>query len=171
MNADPRVMEHFPAPYTRERSDAFVDRIEACWQEHGYGLWAVERPDLGVFIGFVGLSPATFQAAFTPTVEVGWRLAGEHWGHGFATEGAQAALSFGFGVGGLNEIVSFTARHNRRSWRVMERLGMVRDPALDFDHPAVPAAHPVRPHVFYRMTRAQWTELHGLARTPDSAGS
>jgi RimJ/RimL family protein N-acetyltransferase len=169
MNADPRVMEHFPEPYTRERSDAFVDRIEARWQEFGYGLWAMERLDLGVFIGFVGLSPATFEAAFTPAVEVGWRLAGEHWGHGFATEGGQAALWFGFSVVGLNEIVSFTARRNGRSSRVMERLGMVGDPALDFDHPAVPAGHPVRPHVFCRVTHAQWTELHGLARSHDWA--
>jgi RimJ/RimL family protein N-acetyltransferase len=171
MNADPRVMEHFPELYTRQRSDAAVDRMEACWQELGYGLWAVERLDLGVFVGFVGLSPATFPAEFTPAVEIGWRLAGEHWGHGFATEGARAALRFGFNVMGLDEIVSFTARRNRPSWRVMERIGMVADPALDFDHPAVPAAHPVSPHVFYRMTRERWTELHGPTRTHDRAGS
>jgi ribosomal-protein-alanine N-acetyltransferase len=171
MNADPRVMEHFPEPYPKDRSDAFVDRIEAGWQERGYGLWAVERLDLGVFIGFVGLSRATFPAAFTPAVEVGWRLAAEHWGHGFATEGARAALRFGFSVVGLTEIVSFTATRNERSRRVMERLGMVHDPALDFDHPAVPAAHPVRPHVFYRMTRARWSELlaAGSVNAPDTA--
>ncbi len=169
MNADPRVMEHFPEPCPKERSDAFLDRIEARWQELGYGLWAVERLDSGVFIGFVGLSAATFSATFTPAVEVGWRPAAEHWGYGFATEGAAAALLFGFNVVGLNEIVSFTARRNERSRHVMERLGMVHDPALDFDHPTVPPAHPVRPRVFYRMTRAQWTELHGPAGTNDQA--
>jgi RimJ/RimL family protein N-acetyltransferase len=156
LNADPRVMEHFPATLSREESDAWVDRVEARWQQLGHGHWAVERRDTGAFIGFVGLAPATFEAAFTPAVEVGWRLAAEHWGQGFATEGARAALGFGFGPLGLAEIVSFTARRNARSWRVMERLGLVREPALDFDHPSVPAGHPLRPHVLYRITRAQW---------------
>lgn len=163
LNADPRVMEHFPATLSRERSDAWVDRAEARWEELGYGLWAVERLDTGAFAGFIGLAPATFEAAFTPAVEVGWRLAAEHWGHGFATEGAQAALGFGFGRLGLDEIVSFTARRNVRSFRVMERLGMVREPALDFDHPSAPVGHPVRPHVFYRITRARW---HGPGVDP-----
>lgn len=171
LNADPRVMEHFPAALSRERSDAWVDRAEARWAEHGCGLWAVERQDTGAFTGFIGLAPATFAAAFTPAVEVGWRLAAEHWGHGFATEGAEAALGFGFGRLGLDEIVSFTARRNVRSFRVMERLGLVHEPALDFDHPAVPVGHPVRPHVFYRITRPQWTERHGPAVDPGPARS
>ncbi|MDP9221167.1 MAG: GNAT family N-acetyltransferase [Actinomycetota bacterium] len=156
MNADSRVMEHFPAPYTREQSDAFVDRIEQRWAELGYGIWAVERRATGAFIGYVGLARAIFDAPFTPAVEVGWRLAAEHWGQGFATEGGKAALEFGFGTVGLAEIVSFTARSNAPSRRVMERLGMVRDPAMDFDHPSVPEHHPVRPHVFYRITRERW---------------
>ena len=161
MNADPRVMEHFPETYSRERSDALVDRIEQRWRDHGYSLWAVERLDSGDFIGYVGLSAATFEAPFTPAVEVGWRLATEHWGHGFATEGARAALDHGFGPWGMAEIVSFTAVGNVRSWRVMERLGMIRDPASDFEHPAVPAGHPSKPHVFFRMPRERWLELSG----------
>jgi len=156
MNADPQVMEHFTGLQTRETSDALVDRIEQGWADLGYGLWAVDRLDTGAFIGFIGLARATFEAPFTPVVEVGWRLAAAHWGNGFATEGGSAALRYGFGTLGLSEIVSFTARGNRPSWRVMERLGMVHEAAMDFDHPSVPEGHPVRPHVFYRITRDRW---------------
>ncbi|WP_461023593.1 GNAT family N-acetyltransferase [Thalassiella azotivora] len=156
MNADPRVMEHFVAPSTREGSDAFVDRIRQRWDDDGYGLWALERLDTGAFIGFTGLAPARFEAPFTPAVEVGWRLARDAWGHGFATEAATEALRFGFEDVGLTEIVSFTAVGNVRSQRVMERIGLVRDPDGDFDHPAVPAGHPVRPHVLYRLPRTTW---------------
>jgi RimJ/RimL family protein N-acetyltransferase len=160
MNRDPRVMEHLVKPLTREESDAFVDRMERCWQDLGYGLWAVERTDLGRFIGYVGLWPATFEAAFTPAVEVGWRLAAEHWGHGFATEAAHRALRFGFQVVGLAKIVSFTAVGNVRSWRVMERLGMQQDPD-GFDHPLVPEGHPLRRHVLYRISTRRYAQVHG----------
>jgi len=156
MNADPVVMEHFVQPSTREGSDAFVDRIVARWRESGFGLWAVERVDQGRFIGFVGLAPAVFEAPFTPAVEVGWRLAAEHWGHGFASEAAREALAYGFTTVGLDEIVSFTAVGNVRSQAVMQRIGLRRDPCMDFDHPSVPEGHPVRRHVFYRLTRARW---------------
>ena len=153
LNADPEVMEHFPAPLSREESDAFVDRIEAFWAEYGFGLWAVERLDTGQFIGFDGLSMPSFEAQFTPCVEVGWRLAREHWGHGFATEAARAAMADGFDRLGLDEIVSFTATTNVRSMAVMERLGMTRDPRDDFDHPRVPEGHRLRRHVLYRLRR------------------
>ena len=159
MNADPEVMAHFPEPYDRARSDAFVDRIQACWAERGWGLWALERTDSGAFIGYTGLWPAEFEAPFTPAVEVGWRLARAHWGHGFATEAAHAALRFGFEDAGPAEIVSFTSVGNERSWRVMERIGMVRDPAGDFEHPSVPVGSPVRPHVLYRLDRTRWEHL------------
>lgn len=161
MNSDPVVMEHFPETYGRERSDAFVDRIMARWAELRYGLWAAERLDSREFIGYVGLWPATFEAPFTPAVEVGWRLAAAHWGHGFATEGARQALRYGFDTVGLDEIVSFTAVGNVRSWRVMQRLGMVRDEAGDFEHPNIPPGHPVRPHVLYRLSAAGWRAAAG----------
>jgi 3-dehydroquinate dehydratase/shikimate dehydrogenase len=157
MNADPAVVEHLQGPLSRERSDDFVDRIEAHWEEHGWGLWAVEVVDEASFIGYVGLWPAGYVAP--GMVEVGWRLAAEHWGHGYATEAAREALRFGFEQAGLDEIVSFTVPQNERSWRVMERIGLVRDPARDFDHPRVdPAAYPhlVR-HVFYRLSREEWS--------------
>jgi RimJ/RimL family protein N-acetyltransferase len=163
MNADPRVSEHLLAPITRADSDRMVDRIEACWRERGYGLWAVERPGTVAFIGYVGLWPATFEAHFTPAVEVGWRLAAEHWGRGFATEGARAALRYGYDVLGLDEIVSFTAVANVRSRRVMERLGMRRDEDGAFDHPVMPAGHVARPHVLYRLSRVEWEQPDGVA--------
>jgi len=119
----------------------------------GYGLWAVERKDTAGFIGYVGLWPATFPAHFTPAVEVGWRLAADQWGHGYATEAARAALAHGFDSLGLEEIVSFTSSVNVRSWRVMERLGMRRDANGDFEHPNVPEGHPLRPHILYRIKR------------------
>jgi ribosomal-protein-alanine N-acetyltransferase len=157
MNADPRVMEHFPAPLAAAESDALLERIRAHFAARGFGLWAVEVPGGPDFIGFVGLSVPDFEAAFTPCVEVGWRLAAEHWGRGYATEAARAALAFGFGSLGLPEVVSFTVAANERSRRVMERLGMRRDPAEDFDHPSLPAGHPLCRHVLYRIARAAWT--------------
>ncbi len=156
LNSDPVVMEHFVEVHDRARSDAFVDRILSRWSERGWGLWALERLDTGEFIGYTGLWPAEFEAPFTPAVEVGWRLARAHWGHGFATEAALESLRFGFTEAGLEEIVSFTAVGNARSWRVMERIGLGREPEGDFQHPAVPEGHPVRPHVFYRLPRERW---------------
>lgn len=156
LNADPEVMLWLQGPQERARSDAFVDRILRRWTERGWGLWALERTDTGEFIGYTGLWPAEFEAPFTPAVEVGWRLARAHWGQGFASEAAREALRFGFEDVGLAEIVSFTAVGNERSWRVMERIGLVRDPDGDFEHPAVPEGHPVRPHVFYRLPRERW---------------
>jgi RimJ/RimL family protein N-acetyltransferase len=156
LNSDPAVMQHMQGLLSRERSDAFVDRIEAHWDQHGWGLWAVEVLDGAPFIGYVGLWPADYVAP--GMVEVGWRLAREHWGHGYATEAAHESLRFGFVDVGLDEIVSFTVPQNERSWRVMERIGLRRDPAGDFDHPNVDAAaYPdlVR-HILYRLHRDEW---------------
>jgi len=152
LNADPRVMEFLPEILSREQSDALVARIEGHFAEHGFGWWAVEVRDGGAFAGYVGLTIPIVRLAFSPCIEVGWRLAFEHWGRGFATEAAKAALAFGFGALGLREIVSFTVVENVRSRRVMERLGMTRDPAEDFDHPVLPPGHRLRRHVLYRMT-------------------
>ncbi|GAA0373047.1 GNAT family N-acetyltransferase [Microbispora corallina] len=149
LNADPAVMEHFPAPLSREQSDALADRVEEGFEEHGFGLWAVEAG--GEFIGFTGLSVPRFTAHFTPCVEIGWRLARSAWGHGYATEAARAALADGFGRAGLTEVVSFTAVSNLRSQAVMRRLGMTHDPAEDFDHPALFDDSPLRRHVLYRL--------------------
>ena len=151
MNADPRVTEYLPTVLSREQSDAFVARAEAHFDEHGFGLWAVEIE--GSFAGFVGLSTPRFDAHFQPSVEIGWRFGAAHWGRGYATEGARAALAFGFETAGLAEIVSFTVPANARSRRVMEKIGMTHDPADDFDHPLLPEGHRLRRHVLYRARR------------------
>lgn len=152
MNADPEVMEHFPAPLTRAGSDAFVDRIEAGFAEHGFGLWALEVRDTGEFIGFTGLSVPSFPAHFTPAVEVGWRLARPAWGRGYASEAARRALTEGFTTYGLAEVVSFTTVGNVRSQAVMRRIGMTHDPADDFGHPRIPPDDPTHRHVLWRIT-------------------
>jgi RimJ/RimL family protein N-acetyltransferase len=153
LNADPEVMRHFPSPLTRGESDALAQRERMMIAERGWGLWAVEVIERVPFIGFVGLAEPRFQAHFTPAVEVGWRLARDYWGKGYATEGAHAALAFGFDELGLEEIVSFTSVVNERSQKVMDRIGMTRDPADDFDHPLLAPGDPLRPHVLYRLRR------------------
>jgi RimJ/RimL family protein N-acetyltransferase len=152
IGADPKVMEHFPGLMSREQSDAFVDRVDRHLAEHGWGLWATERRDTGEFIGFVGITPVPDDLPEAPGTEVGWRLASAHWGQGFAPEAARAAIAFGFTELGLDEIVSFTSAANRRSRRVMEKLGMQRDEARDFDHPRLPD-WPGRRHVVYCLSR------------------
>ncbi|MFI6530974.1 GNAT family N-acetyltransferase [Nonomuraea sp. NPDC050547] len=153
MNADPEVMEHFPARLTRAQSDMMIDRMEMGFARDGYGLWALEVRESGEFVGFTGLIYWDFPAHFTPAVEIGWRLTRSAWGHGYATEAAGAALARGFGELNLKEIVSMTAVRNVRSRAVMERLGMTRDPADDFDHPNVPEGSPLRRTVLYRLSR------------------
>lgn len=153
LNADPEVMEFLPSVLTREESDAAAARVRAHFDRHGFGFWAVEVRGGAPFAGFVGLAVPRFEAHFTPCVEIGWRLARAHWGRGYATEAALGALAYGFGELGLHEIVSFTVPANVRSRRVMERIGMVRDPLDDFDHPALSPGDPLRRHVLYRRAK------------------
>ncbi|MGA9367336.1 MAG: GNAT family N-acetyltransferase [Steroidobacteraceae bacterium] len=153
LNADPRVMEHFPRVLTPEESNRQAVTIVEYVARHGFGFWAVEVTGVADFVGFVGLSTPTFEAHFTPCVEIGWRLAFEHWGRGYATVAARAALDCGFQRFGLEEIVAFTVAANWRSVRVMEQLGMTRSPAEDFDHPRLPPGHPLRRHILYRVQR------------------
>jgi RimJ/RimL family protein N-acetyltransferase len=157
LNSDPAVMEFLPKRLSREESDAMIARMEAHFSKHGFGSWAVEIKATGEFIGFTGLSRPAFEAHFTPCVEVGWRLARAHWGHGFATEAARSALAFGF-ESGLEEIVSFTVPANERSIGVMERLKMKRDPKDDFEHPKFSRGHALRLHVLYRMKRKEYAK-------------
>lgn len=152
MNADPEVMRYFPTLLDRAQSDALAGRIDAHLAEHGWGLWAVEERDGTPFIGFVGLARQTFEAPFTPCVEVGWRLARPFWGQGYATEAAEGVLRYAFDVLCLDEVVSMTSRENLPSLRVMQKLGMRW--VCDFDHPRVPEGHPLRPHVLLRIDRA-----------------
>lgn len=156
LNADPRVMEFLPKPLDRAESDARAGRIRNDFDRQGFGLWAVEVPGSAPFIGFVGLAIPTFEAPFTPSTEIGWRLASEHWGHGYATEAAREVLRFAFETLVLPEVVSFTVPANKRSWRVMERLGMTRAAGEDFDHPRLAEGDPLRRHVLYRLSRTGW---------------
>jgi RimJ/RimL family protein N-acetyltransferase len=152
LNADPQVMEHFPATLTRAQSDELIERIERSFAADGFGAWAVELPGSIPLAGFVGLWRQNDERLpFAPAVEIGWRLSRESWGRGIATEAASAAIGFGFGELGLEEIVSFTTVANTRSRAVMERLGMRRDPAEDFLHPQIAADDPLAAHVLYRI--------------------
>ena len=152
LNADPVVMEFFPSLLSRAESDSLAARIRGSIAERGWGLWAVEAPGVSPFLGFVGLEAPARHLPVSPCVEIGWRIAAEHWGKGYASEAANAALSLGFERLALSEIVSFTATVNRRSRAVMERLGM-RFAGETFEHPNVPEGSPLRTHVVYRLAR------------------
>ena len=152
LNADPEVMTYLPGVLTRPESDALVDRIDAHFAAHGFGVWAVEVKGGEPFVGFVGLFRVGFDAHFTPAVEIAWRLSRAAWGHGYAIEGAREACRQGFTELGLREIVSFTVPLNVRSRAVMTRLGMTHDPSEDFDHPKLAEGDPLRRHVLYRLS-------------------
>ena len=152
MNADPTVMEFFPQMFTREQSGIVFERLKKHMEDRGWGLWVVDIQ--GQFAGFTGLAEPSFEAPFTPCVEIGWRFHTRFWGQGYALESARLALRFGFQNLRLDEIVSFTARINKRSERLMQRLGMTASPKDDFQHPKIPLDHPVRDHVFYRISNS-----------------
>ena len=156
LNADPRVMEYLLRELSRAESDALVDT----WREHaqrvGFGWWAVEAPGVADFVGAVGLAIPTYTAPFTPCVEIGWRFVHAHWGRGYASEAARAALAFGFEHAGLDEIVALTVPHNHRSRSVMAKIGMVRAEGEDFNHPRVPTGHSLERHVLYRLSATDW---------------
>jgi RimJ/RimL family protein N-acetyltransferase len=153
INADPRVMEFFPAPLDRTGSDALMTRIRVAIERDGYGLYAAEEKQTGAFIGLVGISKPTFEAPFMPAIEISWRLARISWGQGYASEAAAAVVQHAFTTLGIDALVSFTAEWNRPSRRVMEKIGMTHDPRDDFLHPGLPASHKLAPHVLYRIRR------------------
>lgn len=154
--ADPEVMAHFPAPLDRAGSAALLGKLMTHQAEHGFTFWCLERQVDAAVIGFTGLARVSFAAPFVPAVEIGWRLARPYWGQGYALEAAQRALCFAFDELELAEVVAFTVPANHRSWGVMQRLGMRRDPADDFEHPSLPEGHPLRPHLLYRIDREAW---------------
>ena len=158
MSADPEVMEFFPTLLDREESESVIARIESHQQEHGFCFFAAEWIERAPFIGFMGIGHVPFEAKFTPAIEIGWRLARPYWGHGLTTEGARAVLNYAFRNLRLEEIVSLAVPGNIRSRRVMEKIGMKHDRSGDFDHPRLPAGHPLRRHVLYRLTRSEWTD-------------
>jgi RimJ/RimL family protein N-acetyltransferase len=151
MNADPRVMEFFPAILDADESDALMERARKHFDDRGFGPFAAELIEEKLFIGFIGLFVPSFTAHFTPVVEIGWRLASPYWGRGLATEGARAVVDYAFESLHLPAIVSFTVPGNLPSRRVMEHIGMTHDAADDFDHPNIAEGHPLRRHVLYRL--------------------
>ena len=155
LNADPKVMEFYPAALSRTESDAMANRCEVLIAERGWGFWAVETKSDNEFIGFVGLHTPAPELPFSPCIEIGWRLAAKHWGKGFATEAAHGALRIGFERLGLAEIVSFTSAINLRSRAVMVKLGM-RETEETFEHPNVPVGSALRQHCLYRLSHSQW---------------
>lgn len=157
--ADPEVMAYFPAPLNRTESAQLLERLQRHIADHGHGFWALERQADGAFVGLAGLLQVRFEAPFTPAVEIGWRLARPFWGQGYALEAARRVLAFAFEELRLEQLVSFTTPLNRRSWGLMVRLGMARDPADDFEHPRLPEGHPLRPHLLYRLSRQAWLEV------------
>lgn len=154
LNGDPEVMEHFPGVLSARESAALIARNEELLETLGYGLWAVELRASGVLIGAVGLIDVNIDLPLAPAVEIGWRIARGFWGRGLALEAATAARTHGFDTLGLAALVSYTAARNRRSRRLMERLGMSREPAEDFLHPLLDPGDPLAPHVLYRLERA-----------------
>lgn len=160
LNADPRVMEFFPSILNQNQSDELGRSIMGKIEEQKWGLWAVEVPKIADFIGFIGLAKPSFEAHFTPAIEIGWRLGFQYWEKGYASEGAKAALAYGFNILKLPEIVSFTASQNLRSRHVMEKIGMHYNPQDDFDHPKLPYGHWLKKHVLYRLSFTQWQNAY-----------
>ena len=153
IHADPLVMATLGPPLERAAADVVLDRVQARWDEHGYGWWCVDLD--GTCIGAAGLATQSWTPPFPVArfIDLGWRIASPHWGHGYAPEAAAAGVRFGFEVLGLDELIAFTAAGNDKSRRVMDKLGMTHDPAGDFDHPNLADGDPLRHHVLYRLPR------------------
>ena len=156
INQDPKVMEYFPSLQDLEMTKNFIDKVNAHFENHGYSLYAVIKKDTTEFIGFTGLLIADFASHFTPATEIGWRLSSNHWGQGFATEGAKAVLDYAFRELKLTEIVSFTAAGNAKSIRVMQKIGLQHNAADDFDHPKLDDKSPLKRHVLYRINQEKY---------------
>ncbi len=159
MNADPAVMEYFPSMMNESESNMMAHRLQALIAEKSWGFWGVEIIDEQKFIGFVGLHQPTYKLPVTPCIEIGWRIAKEFWGKGYATEAARRSLKFAFEELDLNEVYSFAAMLNKKSWQVMQRLGM-KNMAANFKHPIIPEAHPLSEHVLYKITQEQWEAVN-----------
>ncbi|MCB9493299.1 MAG: GNAT family N-acetyltransferase [Epsilonproteobacteria bacterium] len=162
INQDPKVMEYFPSLQDLRATKAFITRVEQHFDKHGYSLYACIRKDLNEFIGFIGLLTPRFEAHFTPTTEIGWRLSSRHWGQGFATEGAKAVLDYAFRELKLPEIVSFTSVENIKSTRVMEKIGLQHNPNDNFDLPGLDKDHPLKHQVLYRLTRKEYLDISDM---------
>ena len=153
MGQDPRVMEFFPTLWSEEKSRDCAAYFREHFTENHFGFFAVELKETQQFIGFVGIAKVGFDSHFTPAVEIGWRLASQHFGKGYATEAAREVLRFAFADLGLDEIVAFTVPANIPSRHVMEKIGMSHDEKDDFAHPKLSPDHRFAQHVLYRIKR------------------
>ena len=159
LNQDPKVLEFLPGPLSHNQVAEFIKKMNAQLEKKRYTLWATELKETQEFIGFIGLNEVDFEAHFTPAVEIGWRLDSRYWGKGYSTEGANAALEYGFNKLGLSEIVAFTVLENKRSIRVMEKMGMIRDFEGDFRHPKLALEHRLSQHILYRTLSVSYLKL------------
>ena len=159
INQDPKVMEYFPSLQDLKTTKSFLTKVNNHLNEHGYSLYACVRKNSNEFIGFIGLFTTDFKAHFTPATEIGWRLSSRHWGQGFATEGAKAVLDYAFRDLKRPKLVSFTATENKRSIRVMEKIGLHHNAEHDFDHPKLDDTSPLKKHVLYQLTRDEYLRL------------
>ena len=159
LNLDPEVMEYLPEISSKEESNELADRIISRLSENGWGFWAIEIKRDHSFIGFVVLNEPKYELPVKPCVEIGWRLAREYWGNGYATEAGKAALEFAFNNLDVNEVYSFTSIANKRSQAVMERLHLV-DTHSNFDHPSIPFDSQYREHVLYKIDKESWMASH-----------
>ena len=155
LNSDPEVMEFLPKLLSRQESDAFAQEMHRRIEKNGWGLWALAEQTSGKFIGFVGLNRPKVDLPCSPCMEIGWRLAKEYWGKGYATEAGRKSLHYAFATLVMDEVVSFTALINQRSEAVMRRLGMVNS-ENNFAHPSVAANSQLSEHVLYKISREQW---------------
>jgi RimJ/RimL family protein N-acetyltransferase len=153
--ADPEVMQFLSSPRDRGTSDAAIDRWRDRIEQQGWSFWALETKSSGTFIGMAGLQVPAEPHPYLPCIEVGWRLAKPYWGRGYASEAAKRALRFAFDVLQVNEVIATTAKDNKRSSAVMERIGM-SGPEGVFIHPGVPEESPLREHLVYRMVKANF---------------
>ncbi len=158
LNQDPKVIAFLPGSLSKEQVENFIATANKHQQQHGYTLWAVELKKTGELIGYIGLNPIDWQAPFTPAVEIAWRLDSRYWNQGYATEGAKAALAYGFNRVNLEQIVSFTVPDNKRSIRVMKKIGLIRDEYGDFAHPKLAPDHPLSQHILYRLNKTDYKD-------------
>lgn len=153
MNADPEVMTFFPNCLTRDQTAEMIARLKTGYAENGYTFFAVDELESQDFIGFIGLIQPNFEAFFTPCVEIGWRLKKSVWNKGYATEGANACLTYGFKTFGFSEIIAITAVVNKKSERIMQKVGMTYIGI--FEHPQLALGHELRSHLVYKIERNQ----------------
>jgi len=154
MNKDPQVMRFLGPALTRQESDTAIDRQIALTESGEPAFWAAATVDNDKLIGCIGVKRVTFEAPFTPCYEIGWRLAQEHWGKGYAVEGAKAALKLAFVQWDISKIYSFTVPANVKSQAVMQKIGMTYVEGGNFDHPALAKDDPLLRHVLYRIERS-----------------